>query len=46
MNTAQTDNTKLKNQEVQFILTGLKDSLIVLLAAGACLASMYTFIYF
>ena len=46
MNTVETDNEKHKNDEVQFIVRGLKDSLIVLLAAGASLATLYTFVYF
>jgi hypothetical protein len=34
------------NEEVRFIVKGLKDSLIVLLAAGASMATLYSFFHF
>ncbi|MGV3507695.1 MAG: hypothetical protein ACO1N7_00295 [Sphingobacteriaceae bacterium] len=36
-------NSKLINEEARFIIRGFKDSLVVLLAAGASMASMYFF---
>jgi hypothetical protein len=34
------------NEEAKFIIRGAKDSLIVLLAAAASLASLYSFFHF